>query len=85
MHFDSFHLDEKQYETTVGGNPRLMPLNGIFKAWSEAFWLAGQGGEIEVIAPPDLTYGDNGASPYIAPGEYLKFKLKFTKYHSKKP
>lgn len=85
MHFTSFHLDSKQYETTTVGNPKLMPLNGIFKAWSEAFKIGGVGSEIEVIAPPELTYGDNGATPYIAPGEYLKFNLKFLNYYSEKP
>jgi FKBP-type peptidyl-prolyl cis-trans isomerase FkpA len=85
MHFDSFHLDGKQYETTSSGNPKLMPLKGIFKAWLEAFVLAGVGSEIEIIAPPEFTYGDNGARPYIAPGEYLKFNLKFINYYSEKP
>ena len=85
MHYDSFHIDGKKYESTSSGNPKTMPLNGIFKAWSEAFSLVGVGGEIEVIAPSDLTYGDNGARPYIVPGEYLKFNLKFINYYSKKP
>lgn len=86
MHFESYHLENnKQYESTKNGNPRLMPLRGIFKAWREAFGIAGVGGQIEVIAPPKLTYGDNGAKPYIEPGEYLKFNLTFTEFFSKQP
>jgi FKBP-type peptidyl-prolyl cis-trans isomerase len=85
MHFESYHLDGKQFESTKDGNARLMPLKGVFSAWTEAFSIVGEGGEIEIISPPSLTYGDNGAKPYIEPGEYLKFKLTFDKYYSNKP
>jgi FKBP-type peptidyl-prolyl cis-trans isomerase len=85
MHYDSFHIDDKMYESTQNGDIRVLPYKGIFKAWQEAFRLTGVNGEIEIIAPPELTYGNNGAQPYILPGEYLKFKIKFFKFHKTKP
>tara|TARA_R110000868_G_scaffold352080_1_gene613320 strand:- start:4827 stop:5528 length:702 start_codon:yes stop_codon:yes gene_type:complete len=84
VHYDSFHIDDKQYESTANGNARLLPYKGIFPAWQEAFQLAGTNGEIIIIAPSDLTYGDNGARPYILPGEHLKFKMKFFNYQKSK-
>lgn len=79
MRYQSFYLNDKEYESTMTGNPRKLPLKGIFPAWTEAFSICGEGCEIEVIAPPALTYGDNGALPYIQPGEYLKYKINFLK------
>jgi FKBP-type peptidyl-prolyl cis-trans isomerase FklB len=83
MRYVSKYLNDKVYESTMTGNPRKLPLRGIFKAWTEAFSICGYGCEIEVIAPPALTYGNNGALPYIQPGEYLKYNLIFIKYIKK--
>lgn len=85
LSYESSHLDGKVYESTLNGNPRLLPLRGVFKAWQIAFELAGAGGKIMIISPPELTYGNNGALPYVAPGEYLKFNLNFSKYYGTKP
>lgn len=85
LSYESSHLNDEVYESTLTGNPRVLPLKGVFKAWQIAFAIAGAGGKIEIISPPDLTYGNNGALPYIQPGEYLKFKLNFSKYYDSKP
>lgn len=85
MHYESSHLNDKQYESTKSGNKRNLPYKGIFPAWQEAFRLAGTDSEIEIIAPPHLTYGNNGAQPYIKAGEFLKFKIQFFKYYKNKP
>ena len=85
MHYQSFHLNGKQYETTKSGNVRNLPYKGIFSAWQEAFRLAGTNSEIEIIAPPELTYGNNGAQPYIKAGEFLKFRIQFFDYYKTKP
>ncbi|MCB9094940.1 MAG: FKBP-type peptidyl-prolyl cis-trans isomerase [Halobacteriovoraceae bacterium] len=77
MSYRSFHLDGQKYEQTIIKTPRKLPLVGILKAWQEAFNLAGEDGAIIIIAPPQLTYGDDGAKPYIEPGEYLKFQIRF--------
>lgn len=82
MRFESSYLDGKIYESAVDGNPLKLPLKGIFPAWVEAFSLCGVGCEIEIYAPSDLTYGDNGALPYIKPGETLRYKLYFIKFYN---
>ena len=80
LRYESRKLDDSVYESTLTGSPRKLPIKGVFKAWQEAFGLCGKGCEIEIIAPPSLTYGNNGAFPKIAPGEYLKYKLFFIDY-----
>ena len=85
MNYESAHLNDEVYESTLTGNPRSLPLKGIFKAWQIAFSIVGANGEIEIIAPPELTYGNTGALPYVAPGEYLKFTIKFGDYFDSNP
>lgn len=85
LNYESSHLDGKVYESTLNGNPRQLPLRGIFKAWQEAFKIVGTGGKVMIISPPELTYGNNGALPYVEPGEYLKFNLNFSDYSEAKP
>lgn len=85
MKYESSRLNGDIYESTMSGNPRNLPLRGIFKAWQKAFELAGAGGEIILISPPEFTYGNNGAMPYVKPGEYLKFKIQFYKYFDTNP
>ncbi len=77
LSYRSFHLNGDRYEGTPKGEPREMPFKGILKAWQEAFKIAGANSSIIIYAPPSLTYGDAGAAPYIKPGEYLKYQIKF--------
>ena len=85
MKYESSKLNGDVYESTFSGNPRNLPLRGIFKAWQIAFKVAGAGGEVVIISPPEFTYGDNGAMPYVKPGEYLKFKIQFYEYFETNP
>ena len=85
MKYESSKLNGDIYESTLTGNPRNLPFKGIFKAWQEAFRIAGAEGEIIIIAPPKFTYGNNGAMPYVKPGEWLKFRIQFYKYYETNP
>jgi len=60
-----------------GRNALELRFSDIFKAWKEAYFISGDQGHIEIIAPSTLTYGKDGALPNILPGEYLKFKIEF--------
>lgn len=85
MNYIASKISGKQYESTMNGDPRIIHKNGLLKAWLEAFKIAGKGGIIEVIAPPSLTYGNNGALPRVQPGEYIIFKINFFKTFIKHP
>ena len=85
MNYVASKTTGEEFESTLRGDPRIIHKNGLLKAWLEAFELAGRGGEIEVVAPPSLTYGKNGALPRVLPGEYLIYKINFFKTFKKHP
>lgn len=53
-------------------------LNRVVKGWTEGLQLIGEGGEIELVIPSDLAYGDRGNNK-IAPGSTLIFEVKLNK------
>ena len=76
LQFKNSHLDGTVYEETKGNGSLNVPYRGILKAWQDGLKLIGEGGEIILIAPPELAYGDTGAPPKIKGGETLIFNLK---------
>jgi FKBP-type peptidyl-prolyl cis-trans isomerase len=85
MNYTAHKIDDTIFETTMAGNPRIINQKGLLKAWKEAIKLAGHNSSIEVIAPPSLTYGENGALPRVEPGEYIVYKINFFKTFKKHP
>lgn len=77
LSFRAFHLDGTKYQSTNKGEPKELPYSGLLKSWKEAFQISGTNSAITIIAPPNLTYGNIGAEPYIKSGEYLKFQIRF--------
>lgn len=61
------------------GETISFPLNGVIKGWTEGLQLIGEGGEVELIIPPDLGYGAAGAPPVIPGGATLHFKVELFK------
>lgn len=53
--------------------------NMFIPGFNEGLTLIGEGGEITLIIPSDIAYGDNGAAPKIAPGETIVFDLTVEK------
>jgi len=78
-------IDGKEFETTMRGNPRIIHQKGLLKAWRQALKIAGLNSTIKVVAPPELTYGQNGALPRVFPGEYIVYKINFFKSYKKHP
>lgn len=51
------------------------PVNGVIKGWQEGLQLLKKGGEMEMVIPADLAYGDHGAGS-IPANASLFFKVK---------
>ena len=83
LKYESQKLDGTVFQTAMDEKGKKYPVRGALKVWQEAFSLCGTGCEVEVISPPSLTYGNHGALPKVAPGEYLKYKLIFVEYFPK--
>jgi FKBP-type peptidyl-prolyl cis-trans isomerase len=88
IEFKSMHLDGKVFDQTSPQNIPTLPLDGILPAWREGLKMLGVGGEIKMIAPSHLAFGDAGAPPKVKGGESIIFEMKlvdiFNEYPPKK-
>jgi FKBP-type peptidyl-prolyl cis-trans isomerase FklB len=58
------------------GEPATFQLNGVIKGWQETLPLMQEGAKWEVVIPPELAYGPNGAGQSIGPNETLIFEIE---------
>jgi FKBP-type peptidyl-prolyl cis-trans isomerase FklB len=57
------------------GAPATFRVNGVFKAWQEAFATMKLGAKWQLFIPPELGYGDN-SPPTVPPGAVLIYELE---------
>ena len=58
------------------GNPATFSLGGIIAGWKEVLQLMVEGDVWEVVIPPELAYGAQGAGANIGPNETLVFEIE---------
>lgn len=58
------------------GKTVKFPLNRVIKGWTEGLQLVKPGGQIKLVIPSDLAYGDSGAAPKIPGGATLTFDVE---------
>ncbi len=58
------------------GQPIDFPLNGVIKCWTEGLQKMKVGGKARLICPPEIAYGDQGASGAIPPNATLNFHVE---------
>ena len=56
--YRGYLVDGRTFDETTG-TPRTFPLRNLIRAWQEAIPLIGRGGEIQILAPPSIAYGQN--------------------------
>ena len=56
--------------------PATLQVNKVIKGWTEALQLMHEGDKWELYIPPDLAYGDQGASNKIPPNSALIFEVE---------
>lgn len=54
----------------------VVPLKKMINGWSEGIQLISPGGRIELVIPPELAYGNEGAPPNIPGGATLFFEIE---------
>jgi hypothetical protein len=77
--------DGKVFDSNWNSKDRSQfPLNHVIPGWTEGLQLVGEGGEIDLLIPSSLAYGDQGSPPAIPPGASLRFKVKLIKVVGKR-
>jgi len=80
VHYRGTLEDGTEFDSSyTRGETISFPLGNVIKGWTEGLQLVGEGGEIELIIPPDLGYGANGAPPVIPGNATLHFKVELFK------
>jgi FKBP-type peptidyl-prolyl cis-trans isomerase len=51
-------------------------VNGVIKGWTEALQLMKVGSKWELVIPPSLAYGPQGAGGVIGPDATLLFEIE---------
>ena len=74
-------LTNGQIFDETGTEPRTFPLSRLIAAWQEGIPLVGRGGEITLLAPPDLAYGDSPPSGSgISANSVLVFEIELVDF-----
>lgn len=76
-HYVGRLLNGFEFDSSVKrGQPATFPCNGVIKGWSEALQMMPVGSKWELVIPPSLGYGEQGAGGVIPPNAVLVFELE---------
>ncbi|MCO4754036.1 MAG: FKBP-type peptidyl-prolyl cis-trans isomerase [Bacteriovoracaceae bacterium] len=77
VHYHGTLVNGEVFDSSVErGDQITFPLNRVIKGWTEGLQLIGEGGKVELVIPPELAYGEQGAPPKIPGGATLKFEVE---------
>ncbi len=73
--YKASYMDGTQFEST-NDKPFTTPVTGVIPGWQEALQMMTVGSKWQIVVPPSLAYGDEGAPPTIPPNSALIFELE---------
>lgn len=77
VHYEGTFEDGTVFDSSRDrGDPAVFPLNAVIKGWTEGVQLMKPGARYRFEMPPNLGYGDTGASELIPPGSTLIFEIE---------
>ncbi len=77
VHYEGKLIDGTVFDSSKErGKTVKFPLNRVIKGWTEGLQLVKPGGQIKLVIPSDLAYGDSGAAPKIPGGATLTFDVE---------
>ena len=77
VHYRGKLTDGLVFDSSYKRNkPATFPVNGVIRGWTEALQLMKVGDKWELIIPPDLGYGSQGAGSTIPPDATLIFEVE---------
>ena len=72
-------INGKVFDQTKSEEPAQFPVGGVVPGWTEALKLMKTGDVFEIVLPPELGYGSDGAGDAIPPDQALVFQLQLVK------
>lgn len=76
VHYHGTLCDGTAFDSTLGADPVVFPLNGVIPGWRDALLKMHEGETAMIGVPPDLAYGMDGTPDgRIPPGSTLFFKV----------
>lgn len=80
VHYSGTLEDGTEFDSSYKrGQTISFPLGGVIAGWTEGLQLIGEGGEVELIIPPELGYGAGGHPPVIPGNATLHFRVELFK------
>jgi FKBP-type peptidyl-prolyl cis-trans isomerase FklB len=75
-HYRGTLVNGTEFDSSVGGEPAVFPLNRVIKGWTEVLQLMPVGSKWQIFLPSDLAYGENGQGEAIGPNSTLIFEIE---------
>lgn len=66
VHYEGALTDGTVFDSSLGGEPASLPLNGVIPGWTEGIQLMQVGDKYRFVIPPELGYGSNAVGPLPA-------------------
>lgn len=77
VHYKGSTTDGQEFDSSyTRGEPVTFPITGVIAGWTEALKLMRPGAKWEVVIPPALAYGEQGAGGVIGPSSTLVFQVE---------
>lgn len=77
VHYEGSLIDGTVFDSSKKrGEPATFPINGVIQGWQEVLPLMATGSRWQVVIPPKLAYGIQGAGAGIGPNETLVFEIE---------
>jgi FKBP-type peptidyl-prolyl cis-trans isomerase FklB len=72
-------INGKVFDQTPPGQTAMFPAGQLIPGWVEALMMMKEGDEWQLVIPPDLGYGVDGAGDAIPPNQTLVFDMALIK------
>jgi FKBP-type peptidyl-prolyl cis-trans isomerase FklB len=76
VHYRGQLVDGTVFDESYGGEPAILPVARVIPGWSEALEQMKVGDKWQLVIPPKLGYGEQGAGGVIPPNATLIFDVE---------